>query len=92
MQKAATDGEQVALDRPQRFSTTSGEGQAPTGKRTWTVGDVDDGETHRGGKNTKKKVRGKRPGRELRLNAKEEAVKSKVIERNQLANSITSCF
>ncbi|EIM92298.1 uncharacterized protein STEHIDRAFT_89201 [Stereum hirsutum FP-91666 SS1] len=60
MQKAVADGEQVAPDRPQRYSTTSGEGQASAGKRTWTVGDVDDGETHRGGKNAKKKVRGVR--------------------------------
>lgn len=60
MQKAAAEGEQVAPDRPQRYSTTSGEGQASAGKRTWTVGDVDDGEMHRGGKNAKKKVRGAR--------------------------------
>ncbi|KAI0040807.1 hypothetical protein FA95DRAFT_813898 [Auriscalpium vulgare] len=43
------------IERPQRFSTTSGEGEAPPTKRTWTVGDVDDGETHRGGKKTKKR-------------------------------------
>jgi len=46
--------------RPQRFSTTSGEGDAPKSKRTWTVGDVVDDETHRGGKKVKKRGK-KRP-------------------------------
>ncbi|VDB86604.1 unnamed protein product [Peniophora sp. CBMAI 1063] len=41
--------------RTQRFSTTSGEGEAPSGRRTWTVGDVQEEETHRGGKNAKKR-------------------------------------
>ena len=46
-------------ERPQRFSTTSGLEQAAAGKRTWTVGDVeDDGETHRGGR--KHSTRGKK--------------------------------
>ena len=41
--------------RTQRFSTTSGEGEAPSGRRTWTVGDVEEETTHRGGKNAKKR-------------------------------------
>ncbi|KAF7307129.1 RRM domain-containing protein [Mycena indigotica] len=40
----------VAPERPQRFSATSGLEQTPLKRRTWTVGDVEDGETHRGGK------------------------------------------
>lgn len=43
-------------DRPQRWSSTSGLEEAPTGKKTWTVGDVAE-ETHRGGQ---KHVRGKK--------------------------------
>ncbi|KAL0951470.1 hypothetical protein HGRIS_008158 [Hohenbuehelia grisea] len=40
--------DQVAV--PQRYSATSGVRQAPSKKRTWSVGDtVDDGPTHRGG-------------------------------------------
>ncbi|KAA1468053.1 hypothetical protein DENSPDRAFT_833229 [Dentipellis sp. KUC8613] len=50
--------------KPQRFSATSGEGDAPKAKRTWAVEDVDDGQTHRGGKNAKK--RGKRPNAKAR--------------------------
>lgn len=47
-------------ERPQRFSTTSGLEQSDAGKRTWTVGDVeDDGQTHRGGR---KHIRGKKGG------------------------------
>ncbi|KAJ7596587.1 hypothetical protein C8J56DRAFT_1105695 [Mycena floridula] len=45
--------------RPQRFSATSGVEQPPLSRRTWTVGEVEDGETHRGGQ--KHKQRGKRP-------------------------------
>jgi len=30
----------VLLDRPQRYSATSGIGEVPTAKRTWTVGDT----------------------------------------------------
>ncbi|KAI0322167.1 hypothetical protein OF83DRAFT_1167828 [Amylostereum chailletii] len=41
---------EVPPSRPQRFSTTSGEGDAPQTKRTWTVGDTVEEETHRGGK------------------------------------------
>ena len=40
--------------QPQRFSTTSGEGDVPRTKRTWTVGDSDQG-VHRGGKKAGKK-------------------------------------
>ncbi|KAI9509525.1 hypothetical protein F5148DRAFT_746246 [Russula earlei] len=34
--------------RPQRFSTTSGEGEVPRTKRTWSVGDGAHGAEHRG--------------------------------------------
>jgi len=56
----------VFPERPQRFSSTSGVEQPLVKKRTWTVGDVDDGETHRGGvKHAKKrgKSKSKGPGR-----------------------------
>lgn len=45
--------------RPQRFSATSGMVQAPVAKRSWTVGDGDDGTTHRGGLKHKKKSKSK---------------------------------
>ena len=42
-------------DKPSRYSTTSGIGQTPTVKRTWTVGDtVEDKKTKKRG--SKKKV------------------------------------
>ena len=41
--------------QPQRFSTTSGEGDVPRTKRTWTVGDGDQGGVHRGGTKAGKK-------------------------------------
>lgn len=60
-------GKPVAVmpERPQRYSATSGMDLVPTERRTWTVGNVDDGETHRGGQ---KHARGReerpqRPGR-----------------------------
>lgn len=57
--KAASErGESSALQeglQPQRFSTTSGEGDVPRTKRTWTVGDVDHDGGSREGKKTKKK-------------------------------------
>jgi nucleolar protein 6 len=57
--KAASErGESTALQeslQPQRFSTTSGEGDVPHAKRTWTVSDEDHGGENRGGKKTKKK-------------------------------------
>ncbi|KAJ6504383.1 hypothetical protein DFH09DRAFT_1335399 [Mycena vulgaris] len=50
-------------DLPQRFSATSGLEQVQPKTRTWTVGDEDDGETHRGGKkHTKARPRGKQWG------------------------------
>ena len=45
--------------RPQRFSSTSGMEQVPVAKRTWTVGDSDDGQTYRGGVKHKKKPKAK---------------------------------
>ncbi|ETW87089.1 hypothetical protein HETIRDRAFT_306110 [Heterobasidion irregulare TC 32-1] len=54
LQKAVADGQEVRPDRPQRFSATSGEGEAPLAKRTWTVGEEEDENTHRGGKKHKK--------------------------------------
>lgn len=41
--------------QPQRFSTTSGEGDVPRTKRTWTISDEDQGEVRRGGKKAEKK-------------------------------------
>lgn len=58
----------IVTDRPQRYSVTSGMEQVPVVKRTWTVGDVDDGEAHRGGvKHAKAKQRGRggKSGRSL---------------------------
>lgn len=52
-------------ERPQRFSTTSGMEQTAAGKRTWTVGDVEDGETHRGGRKHTRGKKGKPKGRDL---------------------------
>jgi len=50
-------------DLPQRFSATSGLEQVQSKRRTWTVGDEDDGETHRGGKkHTKTRSGGKQWG------------------------------
>jgi nucleolar protein 6 len=45
--------------KPQRFSATSGMEQVPVTKRSWTVGDDDDGQTHRGGSKSKKKPKAK---------------------------------
>jgi len=56
--KDGAEGE-AQLSRPQRYSATSGVGQAPPQKRTWTVGEPIDGEA----KPSKK--RGKRPPRAL---------------------------
>ena len=55
--KKSSDDTEALLDRPQRFSSTSGIEKPVLKKRTWTVGDVDDEQTHRGGKH---KARGKR--------------------------------
>ncbi|KDR85403.1 hypothetical protein GALMADRAFT_54100 [Galerina marginata CBS 339.88] len=46
--------------KPQRFSATSGLEQKPITKRTWTVGDVDDGETHRGGQRHRERGKSKK--------------------------------
>ncbi|KAH8990170.1 hypothetical protein EDB86DRAFT_3080513 [Lactarius hatsudake] len=54
---ASERGESTALQeslQPQRFSTTSGEGDVPHTKRTWTVSDGDHDGNHEG-KKTKKK-------------------------------------
>ncbi|KAF8973613.1 hypothetical protein BDZ97DRAFT_1647687 [Flammula alnicola] len=54
--EATQDGSFPNLpSKPQRFSATSGLEQKPVTKKTWTVGDVDDGETHRGGERHRKK-------------------------------------
>ncbi|KAF9527745.1 hypothetical protein CPB83DRAFT_814913 [Crepidotus variabilis] len=45
--------------KPQRFSMTSGLEQMPTSKKTWTVGDIDDGQTHRGGERHRGKKKSK---------------------------------
>lgn len=64
--KTRGNGADEAVDdnqqqRPQRYSATSGMEQEHAGKRTWSVGDVDDGKTHRGGqRHTSSKVRGKK--------------------------------
>ncbi|KAH0590958.1 hypothetical protein J132_07791 [Termitomyces sp. J132] len=63
---AASDDTVISTmpDKPQRYSATSGIKQAPTKRRTWTVGDVDDdGETHRGGKKHSKRSKSKSSGR-----------------------------
>jgi len=54
--KDATQHEHL---QPQRFSTTSGEGEVPHTKRTWTVGDGDQG-GERHGKTKAGKKRGTR--------------------------------
>jgi len=67
-QATAGKGEEQASalpERPQRFSTTSGIEQTAAGKRTWTVGDEEDGETHRGGrKHSKAGKKGRPKGKE----------------------------
>ncbi|KAH8992496.1 hypothetical protein EDB92DRAFT_1797317 [Lactarius akahatsu] len=55
---ASERGEGTALQeslQPQRFSTTSGEGDVPHTKRTWTVSDGDHGGNHEGEKTKKKR-------------------------------------
>lgn len=49
--------------KPQRFSATSGLDQAPSTKRTWTVGDVEETDTHRGGQRHRKKEKSGRPAK-----------------------------
>jgi len=56
IEKADPNDEAILMipEKPQRYSATSGIDQAPTTKRSWTVGDVDVDKTHRGGvKHTK---------------------------------------
>ncbi|TDL28224.1 hypothetical protein BD410DRAFT_712974 [Rickenella mellea] len=49
--KQSKDGvDEPVVERPQRHSRTSGLEEIPLKKRTWTVGDADDHEKHRGGK------------------------------------------
>ncbi|KAF9056571.1 hypothetical protein BJ165DRAFT_537259 [Panaeolus papilionaceus] len=65
LEKEAKDGKSFPNlpSKPQRFSTTSGLDHTPVTPKTWTVGDVEDGQTHRGSK------RGKRPSK-AKSNAK----------------------
>jgi nucleolar protein 6 len=67
LKKTGADGGD-GTSRPQRFSTTSGEGDAPKAERTWTVGDTIDKETHRGGEKAKKRGK-KRPNMGTGVNA-----------------------
>ncbi|KAG6832530.1 hypothetical protein H0H92_000159 [Tricholoma furcatifolium] len=62
---AASDASTIPTlpDRPQRYSATSGIEQKPITRRTWTVGDIDDGETHRGGKKHAKRSKSKSSGK-----------------------------
>ncbi|KAF5385173.1 hypothetical protein D9615_001345 [Tricholomella constricta] len=62
---AAADGTtiQTLPDKPQRYSATSGIDHAPTARRTWTVGDTDDEETHRGGKRHAKRSKSRPSGK-----------------------------
>lgn len=56
----------ATVERPQRHSKTSGVDEEPLKNRTWTVGDLDDGKTHRGGRKHAKEDRAserKRPSK-----------------------------
>ncbi|KAF8506584.1 hypothetical protein F5888DRAFT_1791032 [Russula emetica] len=57
--KVKARNKHLGEQRPQRFSTTSGEGEVPHTKRTWTVGDGDQG-GERHGKTKAGKKRGTR--------------------------------
>ncbi|KIJ65026.1 hypothetical protein HYDPIDRAFT_167349 [Hydnomerulius pinastri MD-312] len=65
--KKKSSDDSLPTERPegaQRISKTSGVEQVPTKKRTWTVGDVEETETHRGGQkhtrgSKKRKLRAK---------------------------------
>ncbi|KAG6821385.1 hypothetical protein H0H93_014182 [Arthromyces matolae] len=50
-------------DKPQRYSATSGLTQTHAKRRTWTVDEVDDGETHRGGQKHKNHSKSKPNGK-----------------------------
>jgi len=62
---AATNSNAVPTlpDRPQRYSATSGIDQAPTARRTWTVGDEVDRETRRGGQKHTKRSKSRPSGK-----------------------------
>ncbi|KAG7452404.1 uncharacterized protein BT62DRAFT_926592 [Guyanagaster necrorhizus] len=50
LEKQTKDGALVSTTaRPQRYSATSGVDQVPSKKRTWTIDDAVENETHRGG-------------------------------------------
>jgi nucleolar protein 6 len=53
----APQEEMAQLLAGKRYSATSGVDQVPVVKRTWTVGDVQETETHRGGVKHKKSDR-----------------------------------
>jgi len=65
---ATTDASEVdqselrALERPQRYSTTSGFGQAPSNKKTWSIPTVEDQEASRNSKKRKRPVKSKDQG------------------------------
>jgi len=51
-----------ALERPQRYSTTSGFGQAPSNKKTWSIPTAEDQEAPRNSKKRKRPVKSKDHG------------------------------
>jgi len=53
--EASTDSFPNLPTRPQRYSATSGIEQQPITRRTWTVGNAQEVETHRGGERHRKK-------------------------------------
>lgn len=70
MKQKSSEGipaEHTEIERPQRYSATSGIGEAPSAKKTWTVGDGDgdgDGDEKDNGRKRGKKNK-KRPPRAL---------------------------
>jgi len=48
LKDATAQGKDATQLQPQRFSTTSGEGEVPRTKRTWTIGDGDQGDERHG--------------------------------------------
>ncbi|TFK36909.1 hypothetical protein BDQ12DRAFT_686073 [Crucibulum laeve] len=63
IEKNDTAGETIPTltQKPQRYSATSGIEQTPSTRRTWTVGDADDGLTHRGGQRHTKGSKSRKP-------------------------------
>jgi len=65
---AATDAGEIdqselrALERPQRYSTTSGFGQAPSNKKTWSIPTAEDQEASKNSKRRKRPVKPKDQG------------------------------